>query len=352
MNLSRYCAAVAVSLLLLPSCITGDEKPSSVPVSLYGATSGPGSVGIHTVSSGETLWKISQRYRLSMRDIIQENNLNAPYVLAVGQRLKLPPPREYTVKSGDTLYGVSRLFNASVNDVARLNNLRSPYALKTGQIIRLPSPAGAEQLQAPQAGGSDQVQASVNRDTSVIAEPLAAPVPGRRPEAVLLGQVRSGDASEASVQSSPVISAQDGKSAAAPRTPITKAPPVRSGSKFKWPVNGPVLSAYGPKKDGLHNDGINIRAPKGAPVRAAENGVVVYAGSELQGYGNLVLIRHQDRWVTAYAHLDKIMVERAQTVNVGETIGTVGSSGSVDSPQLHFEVRRGTEALNPKRYLE
>ena len=112
-----------------------------------------------------------------------------------------------------------------------------------------------------------------------------------------------------------------------------------------------MISTYGPKSDGRHNDGINIKARQGAPVRAAENGVVVYSGNELQGYGNLVLIRHADRWLTAYGHMDSVVVTKGMTINRGQTIGTVGQTGSVDAPQLHFEVRRGTDALNPEPYL-
>ncbi|NCC21313.1 MAG: M23 family metallopeptidase [Alphaproteobacteria bacterium] len=301
-----------VSMLLLGAACSGEER-ALAPLTLYGAGSGAGSAGMHTVSGGETLYRISERYNLPMRDIIAINDLSPPYMLDVGQRLKLPPPREYTVRAGDTLYGISRLFSAGMNDVARLNDLRAPYTLKTGQTLRLPSPSDEESV--------------ATRVTPVrTASPSATtPVPPGKPA------VSSGSS---------------------PRTPVTEAAPKRASSRFLMPVSGPVISTYGPKKDGLHNDGINIRAPKGTPVRAAENGVVVYAGRELEGYGNLVLVRHADRWMTAYAHLDKVMAARGARVERGATLGTVGSSGSVDEPQLHFEIRRGTEALNPKRYLE
>ena len=112
-----------------------------------------------------------------------------------------------------------------------------------------------------------------------------------------------------------------------------------------------IVSGYGPKAGGFHNDGINIAAPRGTPVLAADNGVIVYVGNELKGSGNLILVRHADRWMSAYAHLDKTTVARGQVVKRGEKLGTVGSTGSVGSPQLHFEVRRGTQALNPAKYL-
>ena len=127
--------------------------------------------------------------------------------------------------------------------------------------------------------------------------------------------------------------------------------PPRSGRTFSWPVRGRVLSTFGPKADGLHNDGINIAARAGAPVVAAENGVVVYAGNELKGFGNLLLVRHADGWMTAYAHLDKALVKKGQKVTRGQAIGTVGSTGGVSQPQLHFEIRKGTQAVDPAKFL-
>ncbi|MCW8861524.1 MAG: M23 family metallopeptidase, partial [Rhodospirillales bacterium] len=118
-----------------------------------------------------------------------------------------------------------------------------------------------------------------------------------------------------------------------------------------WPVQGRVISGFGPKAKGLHNDGINIAAPRGTPVRAAEEGVVAYAGNELRGFGNLLLVRHADGWVTAYAHSEKLLVERGDKVSKGQVIARVGSSGTVSSPQLHFELRKGKQAVDPTRYL-
>ena len=112
-----------------------------------------------------------------------------------------------------------------------------------------------------------------------------------------------------------------------------------------------MILGYGPKKDGRQNDGINIAAARGTPVRAAENGVIAYTGNELRGFGNLVLVKHSDGWTTAYAHVDRIMVRRGDRVERGQIIGLVGSTGSVSSPQLHFEVRKGTDAINPMPLL-
>jgi murein DD-endopeptidase MepM/ murein hydrolase activator NlpD len=130
------------------------------------------------------------------------------------------------------------------------------------------------------------------------------------------------------------------------------APPPRTAGRFLWPVKGKLVSGFGPKPDGMHNDGLNIQAAKGTAVVAADNGVVAYAGNELRGFGNLLLIRHADGWITAYAHLDRIDVARGAKVKRGQSIGTVGQTGSVSSPQLHFELRKGTQAVDPTDQMD
>ena len=136
--------------------------------------------------------------------------------------------------------------------------------------------------------------------------------------------------------------------------PTKKLPTIsaRSSSKFSWPVQGRILSGYGSKSNGLFNDGINIGAARGTAVKAAENGVVAYAGNEVKGMGNLIIIQHSDGWMTVYAHLDSMVVRRGTKVLVGQKIGTVGETGKVDQPQLHFEIRKGTKAYNPSSYLK
>jgi murein DD-endopeptidase MepM/ murein hydrolase activator NlpD len=132
--------------------------------------------------------------------------------------------------------------------------------------------------------------------------------------------------------------------------PIPAPPPI-SGDGFIWPVQGKIISAFGTKDQGHQNDGINISAARGTPVRATENGVVAYAGNELRGFGNLVLIRHADGWITAYAHNEELLVRRGQIVRKGQDIATVGSSGGVGEPQLHFQMRQGKNAVDPTKQL-
>ncbi|MCF8496315.1 MAG: LysM peptidoglycan-binding domain-containing M23 family metallopeptidase [Alphaproteobacteria bacterium] len=318
-------ALLLISILGLAACL-GTQKPA--PVTQYAQGKGAGSAGIHTVSRGENLWTLSQRYGIAMPDIVQANALRAPFALSPGQRLRLPPPREYKARAGDTLYSVSRLFGVSTSDIARQNDLSAPFALTKGQILKLPgSPA---RLAAP----------APHPLPSAPAEPDRAPIPSVAQPPTIEQTSLPPTAPVANKPSSPRRAAPE------------KTPPRSSASRFLKPVEGPVISGYGPKPGGLHNDGINIRAPRGTSVEAAENGVAVYAGNALKGSGNLVLIRHADRWMSAYGHMDSITVRKGQTIARGEKIGSVGSSGTVDEPQLHFELRRGTEALNPAIYIK
>jgi murein DD-endopeptidase MepM/ murein hydrolase activator NlpD len=131
--------------------------------------------------------------------------------------------------------------------------------------------------------------------------------------------------------------------------PVT--PPVAGGSAFLWPVRGHILATYGTKSDGSHNDGINIAAPRGTAVEAVDAGVVAYTGNELRGYGNLVLVKHANGWISAYAHCDQVLVKRGEKVARGQAIARVGSTGNVSEPQLHFELRRGQHAVDPREFL-
>jgi murein DD-endopeptidase MepM/ murein hydrolase activator NlpD len=140
--------------------------------------------------------------------------------------------------------------------------------------------------------------------------------------------------------------------AAAPEPPAaTAAPPMQSGGTFQWPIRGHVLAGYGLGHDGTHNDGINIAAPRGAAVEAADVGVVAYTGNELRSYGNLLLIKHANGWISAYAHCDLILVKRGDKVARGQVIARVGATGNVTEPQLHFELRRGNRAVDPREFL-
>lgn len=317
------------------------QNPNTVDVNKYGVSKGAGSVGIHTVLKGDTIYKIAQNYRLPMREIITLNNIEAPYRLNTGFRMKLPPPNEHRVREGDSVELIARMYETSPSQIVSLNDLSAPYRLTSGRMLRIPP-------KTPPA-------AAMVQDASFVEDVQTA-----RLELVERGSVTSPNASSATKQNAVVKNStivpdkkpQAQQASATTRASLPKTTPKMSGNgKFMQPVDGNIISTFGPKVDGLHNDGINIKAVRGTPVRAAENGVVVYTGDDLEGYGNLILVRHENRMMSAYAHLDKILIERGATVKRGQSIGTVGSTGQVDTPQLHFEIRKGSTALDPAKWL-
>jgi len=328
-----FLAMTGMAVLVLASCA---QEPQKSTVVKYGAGYGAGSTGAHTVLAGDTLYKVSKQYKLPITEIVTLNHISEPYILKTGYRLKLPPPHEHKVRDDDTVAGIARTYSVSPSVLVRMNDLSAPYRLSAGQVLRLPTPTvqEAQYNNVPQAAVKSASVSSVQREVlgeSRVVTPSAKPA-----------VVESGGQSKAKVQ----------KVSSASQAKLLKQVPKRSGNgKFMQPVDGKILSTYGPKANGLHNDGINIKAARGVPVRAAENGRVVYVGDDLEGYGNLVLIRHADQYMSAYAHLGKTLVEKGAEVKRGQSIGTVGSSGQVDSPQLHFEIRKGTKALDPQRYL-
>jgi murein DD-endopeptidase MepM/ murein hydrolase activator NlpD len=137
-----------------------------------------------------------------------------------------------------------------------------------------------------------------------------------------------------------------------PGDPIPNVALQTSGGRFIWPVHGRILASYGTANGGPHTEGINIAVPLGTPVRTIDSGTVAYVGNEVKGYGNLVLIKHADGWISAYAHLDDITVKKGDTVAAGEVIAKVGNTGEIGEPQLHFELRRGKKPVDPKEFLE
>jgi len=273
----------------------------------------------YTVNRGDTVYSISRKRRVSIRELIILNRLSPPYKLLVGQTIKLPVSKEHVVIAGDTLYSISRRYGVETTALVKLNKINPPYALYIGQRLNLPA------LRQNNVVRSASITSSTNRPNTAASN----------------------------VQKAPIKTPARSVIPASPKNftgPVPKPLP-RSFSNFLWPVKGKVISSFGPKEGGIHNDGINIAAGRGTPVKAAENGVVVYAGSELKGFGQMLLIKHSDGWVTAYAHTDQLLVGRGQRVKRGQDIAKVGNTGNVSQPQLHFEIRKGSEAVNPNKLL-
>lgn len=297
---------VAVALLLT-GCSYNSGRVQLFNWNLFGT---PDTV---VVQRGDTLYSIARRYNIPIRNLIEINHLQPPYTLRIGQQLRMPGTNYHTVAKGDTLYNISKRYNVDVTSLSRMNNLQPPYTLAIGQRLALPGSV---------SGGSSLYTSTTKTSTS------------------------SGYSFWKS-SSTPKKTTTTKTASAKRSTPVT----TKRKSKFAWPVKGTIISKYGTIGKGRNNDGINIKAALGTAVKAADGGRVAYAGNELKGFGNLILIKHNDGWVTAYAHNDRLFVKKGQTVRKGEKIAAVGSTGSVNSPQLHFEIRSGKKALNPLSYL-
>lgn len=282
------------------------------------------------IRKGDTVYSIARRHNVAVRDIISVNQLQAPYNVAVGQHLLVPTTRIHVVASGETIYSVARRYEVDQSELTRLNDIRAPYTIRVGQHLRVPAPHFQDTGTMVAAREVSNAPASDSVVESDVAEPLER-------------DTAAGGTSHGA--------APDTKTEAEKQIAIANPPPL-SGRKFMWPVEGKVLLSFGPKGGGLHNDGINIAAPAGAAVRAAENGVVAYAGNELRGFGNLLLVKHDDGWMSAYAHNSLLLVRRGDRVKRGQPIARVGQSGNVSTPQLHFELRRGKSAVDPIQYLD
>lgn len=228
------------------------------------------------------------------------------------------------VRPGDTLAMLAARYDVPADAVARMNRLTANQSIAAGEVLRIPAHSAATR------------QAVMTEALDRAAPNYAAP-----PKSFgAAGRTRSADTRTADLAPATVshVSAANGRAQAPSRY-------------FAWPVQGPVISPFGPTPDGQRNDGINIAATLGAPIRAAASGTVTYAGDELKGYGNLILIAHPGGYITAYAHAQSIAVARGDHVEKGQEIGTAGETGGVDRPQLHFEIREGLKPLNPVRLL-
>lgn len=364
------------------------------------ATAAPATGDTVTVGPGMTLYSIARANNLSVAELAAVNGIKAPYSVHTGQTLRLPgaggaggavaaqhamPPDNtsfaepsttpiapkpgapaataaakpfksgpsvaepgtgelHTVSSGDTLFSLGRKYGLSPYAIADANGLPHTAQLVMGQKVRIPAggeaapavaakPAVAKTTTAaasgtlpPATGAEGTGEAAAPATTTAAATP--EPIPG----------------SDAAAASAPPAAAEGGQQ-------VAEGAPIAGAPGMRWPVRGKIISGFGPKANGLKNEGINIAVPEGTSIRAAADGVVAYSGNELKGYGNLVLIRHEDGYVTAYAHASELFVKRGDTVKRGDVIAKAGQTGSVSSPQLHFEVRKGAVALDPMKFL-
>ncbi len=309
-----------------------------------------------TVGPGMTLYSIARTNGVTVQDVADANNMVEPYMVMTGQTLRIPSagadiasdepvakPKKskrgitHTVDEGETLYSLGRKYGVSPFVIADANGMTAKEGLAIGQKIRIP-------------GATRQVAAA-----EPVEEEIAAPTPIKKKKAPL-ALPEEEETAQADADEEQAIG--ETKTATAKKTVVEEepeqqasAPSAVNGLTLRWPVKGKVISTFGNKPNGLKNEGINIAVPEGTEVRAAGAGVVAYAGNELKGYGNLVLIRHPGGYVTAYAHAKSLKVKRGDQVKRGDIIALAGQTGAVNSPQLHFEVRKGATALDPLKFV-
>ena len=332
-----------------------------------------------TVGPGMTLYSVARANNVSVSQLAAANGIKPPYAVHTGQVLRLPaggysaaglppasgtfaepestpiapPPGKpfksgpsvsaeggsgemHTVAGGETLFSLGRKYGVSPFAIADANGLPHDAQLTAGQKVKIPAGAGDAGPSIAKAPAAKTKTAEVEPPATTDTEEAPAAEPASE---------KAAKAEEAG--------AEDAVDTAAKTQPkqITEQAPVDAATGMRWPVRGKVISGFGPKANGLKNEGINIAVPEGTSIRAADSGVVAYAGNELKGYGNLILIRHDNGYVTAYAHASEIFVKRGDTVKRGDVIAKAGQTGSVSSPQLHFEVRKGATALDPMKFL-
>jgi len=324
------------------------------------APAAPGSTV--TVGPGMTLYSIALANIMSVSQLAAANGIKPPYSVHTGQTLRLPggsgsggaaqtasysepeaavpaapvkpfkqgpsvtadgPAESHTVANGETLFSLGRKYGVSPFAIADANGLPNNAQLVTGQKVKIPA-GGAT---AAKKAAAPKLETAELTETGETGTEKVAEVPA--PETV------STSAGEET----------DSQPAAKPSTASDGA------SGMRWPVRGKIISGFGPKANGLKNEGINIAVPEGTSIRAAADGVVAYSGNELKGYGNLVLIRHEGNWVSAYAHNDSLLVKRGDKIKRGQVIAKAGKTGAVDQPQVHFELRKGSRPVDPLPHM-
>src|SRR5258705_2073444 len=332
-----------------PLEVTGTAAPRSVAAI---RSPGPGSTTI-IVGTSDTLETLSRRYNVTPAAILQANGYKGPRNLSPGQQLVIPrqtavsaapalaapvskpvavapAPAVHIVNPGHTLLSVARRDHASLSELARANSLESTAKLRLGMKLTVP---GAKTAAAAPAAQPATVAVAAQPVAAVAAPATKMAAAGGPPQSARLAQAT------ATVEDAAVA------------TPVKAAEATGALPTFRWPVRGKGITTYGAKTNGKSNDGINLAVPEGTPVKAAEDGVVAYSGNELKGYGNLVLVRHSNGYVTAYAHASELLVKRGDTIKRGQIIAKSGQSGEVGSPQLHFEIRKGSSPVDPLQFL-
>ena len=321
----------------------------------------------YEVQGGDHLDAIARDLNTTRDELIEANHLKSPFRIHPGEHLRVPVAKAYVVESGDTLAAISHRFGVGLTELAGLNDLPERGRLSPGIYVALPAnfddhgpsreTVTEEVAAAPRPHATYRTEPPTPSYTPYRTEaPKPSYTPGApytpSPEALAAAAARREQMQRPASQTS-TYEASRSYDTTKPEAPLnTGAIAAQGQGRFIWPVKGDILSPFGAAGMGRRNDGVDIGAPSGSEVRAAAVGDVVYAGDQVPGFGNLVLIKHAGGWVSAYAHLGSVSVHMRDTVYQGQQIGTVGQTGGVTQPQLHFELRYAASSAEKARPLD
>lgn len=312
-----------------------------------------------TLGRGETVTTVASRYGVPASAILQANGLQNANGVGEGSQLLIPTYSGVASQPARMAAAPLRPAASVVSPVGPRPVLAraQPVAVAAAPLGRPTAAAPRMQfVQGPQAKVAEaKVAETKTVETKVVETKVAAakpaPLPAKAVAKPAQEQAFAAQPAKPTAAPQPEDKSDNVKTAALKVDPAPAPSVADAGPSFRWPARGRVISGYGSKTSGASNDGVNIALPEGTDVKASDDGVVAYSGSELKGFGNLVLIRHSNGWVTAYAHNSALNVKRGDTVRRGQIIAKSGSTGSVSSPQLHFEVRKGAQTVDPMKHL-
>ncbi|QFT32275.1 Murein hydrolase activator NlpD precursor [Labrenzia sp. THAF82] len=326
------------------------------------------------VRQGDSVQSMARRFGVPEKAIMSVNGISDPNQVRPGQSIIIPT-YVYSERNGSSSVSADkvRLPKAGSNERVVTGSVptavagmpkpdRKPFSQPTfADISRGETVVEEVEIlrvstlpkKKPSGFGQSLTTASIKSNTAD-----GVPSPRRQPGsgAVTPTPVAAAPSGTVDKNSLPAPALTDEARPTAPIKTPTQVASVRpdanvSSEKFRWPVRGRIISDFGSKPGGGKNEGVNLAVPEGTPVKAADGGTVIYSGNELKGYGNLVLVRHDEGWVSAYAHNSELKVKRGDTVRRGDVVGLAGKTGSVNQPQVHFELRKGNKPVDPLNHL-
>ncbi len=311
----------------------------------------------YVVQKHDHLDAIARDLQTTRAVLLEANHLKPPYHMEPGQHLRVPVAKAYVVQSGDTMTAVAKRFDVSAAELADLNDLPVRGRLKEGIELALPDNYHDHgPIRVTSAPTEMATTPAYHPPRGRSYTPEYTPQSGRyvpSASALAAGEAyRNAQGAQGSQGYAPAPNPTPYRSAPEAPAPNQAAIVASGRGLFIWPVKGDIISGFGVTGVGRRNDGIDIRAPMDTVVHAAAAGEVVYAGNQVPGFGDLVLVKHANGWVTAYAHLDKISVQMRQTVMQGQELGSVGNTGGVTEPQLHFEIRYAATPADKAKPLD